>query len=109
MARTAIVLLLSSSAILGVGCRTNWNSAARAGIPRLEIERPTNGLATTSTNAQIAGRSDATSVRIGEESIPTNNGRFAADVNLEPGTNSITIVAGNGFATTTQTIVIERQ
>lgn len=74
----------------------------------LRIERLVNGASTSEASVTVAGRTDASTVLIDGTPYPVTGNAFEVPVTLLVGTNTVTVAAGNGFSTTTQSLRIER-
>jgi len=104
--RIAATLLILAA--FGAGCASPHAQIRRPFIPTVRIQSPANGTATSSASVTVVGETDVPDIDVNGRHEPVTDGRFASRVDLHGGMNTITLVAGNGESTTTQTLRIER-
>jgi hypothetical protein len=79
--------------------------------PEIIIKQPQENFSTLNNEAEIIGSVDPikSSIQIGMESIPVQNGTFTYKPTLKSGANVFTFIAKNGFGESRKTINITRR
>jgi hypothetical protein len=104
--RIAFAVLILTA--FGAGCASAHAPIRRPSLPILRIESPANGTATSSAAVTIVGETDVPDIAVDGRRETATDGRFESRVDLHDGVNTVTLIAGNGESTTTQTLRIER-
>lgn len=106
---TTTLALFGIASLFGAGCAgASAGQHSAAPLPTISISSPKNGTLVSTNTVEIVGRTNQDRVFVNQDPQPVSEGTFRVPVVLMPGQNTVTLVAGDGLSTTTQSLMIER-
>lgn len=92
--------------LMGAGCTSSHPRLPAS--PDLRITSPASGREIAESEIQIAGTSNMPAVYINGDMHIVTEGRFVVPVQLRVGVNTFTLIAGNGYTTSSLPLSVIR-